>query len=507
MKYQENQAIDLADVFRLMLRKLWLIILAALVGGAAAFAWSTSMLPLKYSSHISMYIQCYTTFNENPDLNYSNISTSKQLIKTYIEVLKDDAVMGAVGEKLTGQFEESQLRNCFAFNEYGKISPSSIRSALSISSVTDTSALSVSATTKNAEIAAAVCNSLAEVAPDYLKNAVGVGSISTIDTAKVYHNPVAPNNTKNAMLGAFAAAALVIFIIFLIYLFDTTIKDTDVLTTRYQKAIIGTVQQYGGKKNANGDDHMKLNDQNMPFSVVESYKSIRTNVSFALSPYEQKVFTVSSANPTEGKSTVSANTAIAMAQGGNKVLLIDADLRKPTQHQIFGLGNKKGLSNAIGKMNKLDECISKNVLENLDVMTAGPIPPNPSELLASENMSAILDQLKEQYALIIIDTPPINVVTDAMELAKNVSGIMLVLRYGKTSSEELDAAMKRVEFSKMDMLGFVLNGVDSKHGTYYAKGKYGDYPYGYGHKPAQTENSNDSEKASKSGEVKKKGKK
>lgn len=167
----------------------------------------------------------------------------------------------------------------------------------------------------------------------------------------------------------------------------------------------------------------------VPFFIVESYKSIRTNVTFSLSTFDRKIFAVSSSNPGEGKSTTSANIAIAMAQSGSKVLLIDADMRKSVQHKIFGIKNKKGLSSAVSKISSLEDCIQKNVMENLDVMTAGPIPPNPSELLASEQMTAILNELSEKYTVIIIDTPPVNVVTDAMELAKNISGIIMVVRY------------------------------------------------------------------------------
>ena len=193
-------------------------------------------------------------------------------------------------------------------------------------------------------------------------------------------------------------------------------------------------------------------------------------------------------------STTSANIAIALAQGGSKVLLIDGDLRKSVQHKIFGVRNRKGLSTAIGKMADIDECIAKDVMENLDVMPAGPIPPNPSELLASENMTSILEKLSERYSIIIIDTPPVNVVTDSMELARNVSGTIMVVRYGDTTTDDVDEAMKKIEFSKMNMLGFILNGVKTKHkGKYYSKYKYKyykydkGYGYGYGSKPDETD--------------------
>ncbi len=489
-----NNSYSIKDIIRLLLSHIWLIIIVTILGAGAAFSFSKFVLPLEYSSHITMYVQSYTGITENAN-NVNNISNSKQLVNTYMEVLKDDAVMNAVGDKLMTQFDSDTLNQNFSLTENGRITPSSIRNCLAISSVTDTSAVKVTATTQNAEVAAAICNDLTQVAPQYVEDAVGVGSINTIDTAKVYSTPVAPNTMKNTVLGAAAGFMLIVLLLFVIDFFDNTIKDADALGKKYNKAIIGEIQQFGDrkKKKDEEDDHLKLTDEETPFFIVESYKSIRTNVTFALSTVDKKIFSVSSPNPGEGKSTTSANIAIAMAQGGNHVLLIDADMRKSVLHKIFGLKNKKGLSAAISKMQKLDDCIQKNVMEHLDVMTAGPIPPNPSELLASDSMSKILDELSGKYDCIIIDTPPVNVVTDAMELAKNISGIIMVLRYAKTTEEDVDEVFKRIQLANMNLLGFILNDVKIKRAAYYSKYNK-DYGYGYyGAKPE--EDSDDKKKA------------
>lgn len=496
-----NESYSIRDIIRLMLNHIWLIIVFALLGAAGGFCVSKFILPLEYSSHITMYVQSYTGISENNNNDVNNISNSKQLVNTYMEVLKDDAVMNAVGEQLSQQFDAEMLSQNFKLYENGMIVPSSIRSCLSISSVTDTSAVKINATTKNAEVAAAICNDLTKVAPQYVEDAVGVGSINTIDTAQVYYTPVAPNTPKNTMIGGAAGLMLIVMIIFLLDFFDNTIKDSDALANKYKKAIIGEIQQFGEskKKSSDEDGHAKLTDKDISFFIVESYKSIRTNVTFALSTFEKKIFAVSSANPGDGKSTTSANIAIAMAQSGSKVLLIDADMRKSVQHKIFGIKNKKGLSSAVSKMSSLEDCIQKNVMENLDILTAGPIPPNPSELLGSEQMTAILNELSEKYAVIIIDTPPVNVVTDAMELAKNISGIIMVVRYAVTTDEDLAAAYKKIEFAQMNLLGFIVNSIKHKHhGGYYSKYKYsGKYyykkGYGYGYYGNKPE-TNDAEK-------------
>ena len=366
-----NETYSIKDIITLLLNRIWLIIVFTILGAAAGYSISKFVLPLKYSSHITMYVQSYTGISENAN-NVNNISNSKQLVNTYMEVLKDDAVMNAVGEMLSEQFTQRTLAANFTINADNQITPASIRSCLAISSVTDTSAVKVTAIARHPEVAAYICNDLTKVAPQYVADAVGVGSINTIDTAKIYNNPVSPNTMKNTATGAAAGFLLIVLIVFMIDFFDNTIKDPDTLANTYKKAIIGEIQQFGeqGRKrkkktSSAEDDHLKLTDTNVPFDIVESYKSIRTNVTFSLATTERKILAVSSANPGDGKSTTSANIAIAMAQGGSKVLLIDADMRKSVQHKIFGLKNKKGLSTAVSKMSPLDKCIQKNVMENL----------------------------------------------------------------------------------------------------------------------------------------------
>lgn len=497
-----EETIDLKYLIRLLLGKIWLIILITVIGGAVAFGISKTLMPLEYSSHITMYVQSYYGVSDSIN-NQNNISNSKQLVNTYMEVLKDDAVMNAVGDLLITQYDSHTIEQNFNLSN-GRITPGSIRSCISISSVTDTSAVNVVATAKNAEIAAAICNNLTSVAPEFVEDAVGVGSINTIDKAKVYNNPVAPNVPKNTILGMAMGFILIVMLLIAIDFFDNTVKDPDALGNKYNKAIIGEIQQFSIEKNkknkkkkaSDSTDYLKLTDKEVPFSVVESYKSIRTNVTFSLSTTDKKIFAVSSANPGEGKSTTSANIAIAFAQSGKNVLLIDADMRKSMQHKIFNLKNKKGLSSAISKMNKVEECIQKCSVKHLDIMTAGPIPPNPSELLASKSMDTMLENLSEKYDIIIIDTSPINVVTDAMELAKNISGIITVLRYGKTTKDDIEAAIKKIEFAQMNMLGFILNGIKVKNrGKYYSKDRY-YYKKGYGYysvkaEPDEDENQTD----------------
>ena len=487
-----KDTISVKDILQLLWSHLLIIIVVTICGGFAAFAFSKLVLPLQYSSHITMYVQSYTGISESAaDVN--NITNSKQLVNTYMEVLKDDAVMNAVGDLLLKQYDESELRKVFTMDSSGKISPSSIRKCLSISSVTDTSAVKIVATTLTPQLAADICNDLTQVAPKYVGDAVGVGSINTIDQAKVYPAPVAPNTTRNTLIGLFAGFVLIVFIIFIIDYFDNTIKDPEKISDEYKKAIIGEIQEFGNSKKKNGkkakhryESRGLLTEKNVPFNVVESYKTIRANILFTAADTDRKIIAVSSASPSEGKSTTSANLAIALAQTGSKVLLIDADMRKPVQHRTFRVKNNEGLSTLIIKKSFIDKSIKKNVITNLDLLTAGPIPPNPSELLASESFKNLLEQFTEIYDYVIIDIPPINVVSDAMVIKDLISGMVLVVRYARTTYEQLSNCMKQVELAQANVLGFVMNDVSHNHGASYYKYEYkkygyGGYGYGYGY--------------------------
>lgn len=474
--------LTIKDFLKLLMGKIWLILFFMILGGAAAFCYSKFMLPLQYESHITMYVQSYTGVSENVS-NTNNITNSKQLVNTYMEVLKDDAVMDALGERLVDMFDQPTLANNFTISNR-KLVPSSIRKTITILSVPDTSALKVSVTTKNPNVSAAVCNALTIIAPKYVSDAVGVGSINTIDKARVYNNPVGPNVRKNTILGAAAAFFLIVFLIFIFDFFDNTVKEADTLSSKYKKAILGEINRFDEAKKHKGsrkDSEVRflISDPAIPFNVAESYKSIRTNVMFAMGTSDKKIVAVSSPNPSDGKSTTAANVAIAFAQTDSKVLLIDADMRKPVQHKTFKVKNSEGLSTLIIKKSTPSKSIKQNVIKGLDLLPSGPTPPNPSELLASEQFAYLLEQFAIAYDYIIIDTPPINVVSDALVMKESINGVLVVLKHGKTTFDEVENCMKQLNIAQANMLGFVMNEIEpNRHSSYY-RSKYSSYDYGY----------------------------
>src|SRR5699024_7456782 len=174
-----------------------------------------------------------------------------------------------------------------------------------------------------------------------------------------------------------------------------------------------------------------------------------------------------SASPIEGKSTISANTAVTFAQAGKKVLFVDADMRKPTVHYTFRLPNAAGLSTVLTKQITLDEVIRETDIENLSVITSGPIPPNPSELLGSKMMIDFLDMLKEKFDLIVFDAPPTLSVTDAQILSNKMDGTVLVIDAGYTEKESVIKAKELLVQADAKILGVILNNYMNNSGQYY----------------------------------------
>jgi capsular exopolysaccharide synthesis family protein len=210
-------------------------------------------------------------------------------------------------------------------------------------------------------------------------------------------------------------------------------------------------------------------------TTAEQYRTIRSNVDFSQIDTELKTIMLTSSGPGEGKSTTAANLAVVMAQQGKKVLLIDADLRKPTMHYTFRLTNTTGLTTMLRKLSKFEETIQKTEVDNLFVLTSGPIPPNPAELLSSVEMASFITHALTLFDTVIIDTPPILAVTDAQVLANLCDGTILVVRSGVA---EKDAALKAKDLltkAKAKILGVVLNGKPMTKGSgYYYYSYYGN---------------------------------
>jgi polysaccharide biosynthesis transport protein len=312
-----------------------------------------------------------------------------------------------------------------------------------------------------------------------------------IDSARPPTSPIEPNIPRNLLFAAVLGLASGIGLAFLLEGLDNTVRTTE------QAQLISGIASLGmiplGSKSARegpnpkrlviatSKEAVELVTQVRPQSqMAESYRALRTSLLLSNLGAPPKVIMVTSALPQEGKTTTSINTAVVLAQKGVRVLLIDADLRRPSIHKTLGMGPRSGLSNVLTGSTTMDQAITRSaILPNLFVLAAGTPPPNPAELLASSNMRDVLTELREQYDHIVIDTPPSLSVTDAVVLSPRADAVVLVIRSGQTTKQALRRSRDILMQVNAKVVGVLLNAVDLSSPDYYYyyeyQGKYARY--------------------------------
>lgn len=280
-----------------------------------------------------------------------------------------------------------------------------------------------------------------------------------------------PNKKKNLLLGIalgiFGGIGLAFFFEYL----DNTIKTPEDVEEKYNTPVISTIDFHKDKNRTVVETVM--NDAGS--MIAESFKGMRTAVLLSTPDNPPKILLISSFTPGEGKSSVSACLAMSVAHAGKKVLLIDADMRRPVQHKNFNIDSSSGLSSFLAGIISENDINIANPFENLYILASGPVPPNPSELLTSMKLKTLLSNLYAGYDMIIIDTPPLASVTDPLILSKLVDGVILVTWSGKTTYEMLGKGLKQLREINAPVTGVVLNRFNAKKSGYYYN--YGDYYY------------------------------
>ncbi|MES2764685.1 MAG: polysaccharide biosynthesis tyrosine autokinase [Bacteroidota bacterium] len=329
------------------------------------------------------------------------------------------------------------------------------------------------------------------------------GNVRIFEPAMANPNPVSPNRPMNLLLGALVGLGIGIGLVVFRSLSDTTIRTPEELENR-GLTVLAAIPKIPADLTASDAKQLLKKDEGVEFydsmppdkilpshlishanpksPIAESYRSVRTSIQFAATDKDVKVVLISSSVPQEGKSTTSTNIAITLAQSGNRTVIVDCDLRRPVAHNTFNIGKEPGLVNALVGKSSILEVARPTGIKNLDVITSGPIPPNPSELLGSRKMKELLAELSEHYDSIILDTPPIVAVTDAVILAGIADAYILVTRANVTQIEIIQKSREAMERASNKFLGVVLNDFDvsNTYGSYYKYYRYYKYYNYYG---------------------------
>ncbi len=293
-------------------------------------------------------------------------------------------------------------------------------------------------------------------------------NIRIVDPAEIPRRPISPNLPRETMMAFAGGLMFAIAVVFGIEHFDSRIKTPQEMKAQLGVPFLGMVPVIAAK-GAKGDP---LLSDDVPANFSEALKSIRTNVLFSSAEEGMKSLVVTSAGPGEGKSVVSSNLSIALAQTGLRVLLIDADMRRPRVHEIFGRDQTPGLSDVLTGNAKPADAIKRSLVPGLWLLSAGYIPPNPAELLGSRKFADFIISLDTHFDWVVIDTPPVMVVADSSIVANQVSGVVFVVGSDKTSRHAAKAAIEQLEAASAHMVGSVLNRVDLINNPYYYSAYY-----------------------------------
>ncbi len=517
----ESFSDDLRRYLAMLRQWLWLLVLATVLAGAAAYITSIRTTPV-YQAATSLLIDEAPTRSTS---DYAALLTSERLTSTYSELLTKSPVLNRVVARLDLN-----------------LSVSSLQGMISVQPVRDTQLIDVRVEDTNPQRAAAIANVLVEefiaenqalqaqryaaskqaleeqlVAVDQQiqETAASIAGLSAEDTAErdrlettqaqyrqtyagllqSYEQvrvaeaqstpnvvqvepatpptrPIRPRVLQNTALASVVGLVLAVGVIFLVEALDDTVKGPDDVTRHLGIPVLGLIAR------AEFTDEGPIAAAQPRSPVAEAFRALRTNIQYASVDYPLQSLLITSPSPKDGKTTVSANLSVALAQSGRQVALVDADLRRPAIHKRLRLSNRKGLSDIFVQPSPYpDGAMRETAIPGLSVMTSGSLPPNPAELIGSERMLGLLRHLQQQADVVVIDSPPVMAVTDAAVLAPRVDGVLLVVRPGTTKLGASKQAVEQLRRGGANILGVVLNDVELKRGryNYYYKGYYYAY--------------------------------
>ncbi len=446
------EEISLRELF-FILRK-WIGLIMALFAIAVTVAGVVSyyILEPEYQTFTTLMVGKPKDYQTDSKLEYNDLILNQKLVSTYGEIVKSRVVTDKVIENLGLD-----------------LSYNAFRDKVSVNLVKDTEIIKIQVIDSNPSLAADIANETASVFIDSVKSIMKVENVQVIDMAQVPHSAIKPRPILNMAIAGVLGLMSGIFLVFLLEFLDNTIKTSDDVEKHLGLSVLGAIPIVK-------DEESKLISMRNPKSPVsEAFRTLRTNIQFSSIDKEIKTIIVTSSSPTEGKSTVSANLASILAQNDKKVLLIDCDFRKPRAHQNFGISNYQGITNVLMGDKSLSDVIYKyDSMDNLNILTSGPIPPNPAELLGSNRMKSFLDSIKEDYDMIILDTPPIGLVTDSAVLSTIADALMYVVAVGQTDVEVIKTAKESLDKVRANIIGVVLNKIPIEGRSYY---KYHYYQY------------------------------
>lgn len=454
-----GREIDLRQLLTGLLRKSWIIVVVSIICAALTFLGTYYLITPEYRASSVFYVNNNTMSVGEVEIGLSSgdLTARKNLVDSYIVILKS----------------RTTLLDVIDYAEV-KMSYTQLRSMITASSVDGTEIFQVVVTSTDPHLAEKLANAIAYVLPDRISTIIHNTSAMVVDYAIVPSTPSSPSYSKNTTMGFLIGLVLSMGIVVLWELFDVTIRTEEDVTACCTHPVLASVpdmlnQSKGGyyyrdsnarTGNISGDKKPVLVGPGISFAAAEAYKLLRTKLQFSfVDDQDCHIIGVSSALAGEGKSLSSINLAYALAQLEKKILLVDCDMRRPSLNAKLPIQKVPGLSNYLTRQVTKQEVIQKYSTEEceFDVVSSGRNPPNPIELLSSERMTKVLEELRTDYDYIILDLPPVGEVSDALVATRLADGILFVVRQNYCDRNALGAALDQFRFVDTRILGVVLN--------------------------------------------------
>ncbi len=448
------EEISIKDYFSYLKHYIFAFIIAIVVAISGVLVYDVAIKKPVYTTKTTVVIAS-SEEGKNSSTTLNDVNMSQKLTTTYSEIAKSDLVL-------------NEVINTLGINADVK----ALSKNVTVKPVDNTSILSISVKDLNPSEATKITNTIAAVFSSKITEIFKLDNVSQLSVAE---EPTAPSNnttTRDVILAAVIAILIVAGFAFLRFYLDDTVKHSDDTEKIFGLVKAGRVSKIDLKKDDKNTTELIVKDS--PKSIVsENIKSLRTNLQFTAIDKNLRTILVTSTNAGEGKSFIASNLAISFAQADKKVLLIDCDLRKGRVHRLFKIANKEGLSNLLtGDLRDAYNYIRKTDINNLDVITCGTYPPNPSELLASRKNKRLIENLRSKYDLVILDGAPVGGLTDSVILSSLVDKTIIVTRDGATSKNDLMATKEALGKVGAKIAGVVFNAVNRKSSKYYSNYYY-----------------------------------
>lgn len=434
-------------------KHLTLIIIITLISTILTAITTIFFIEPTYQTNISIIIgQNQSTVDEGTSYPGSyDVVMYQKMVKTYSEMITSRVVLEDVIEN-TGL----------------DLNLADLESMIKIRTTTESEFISISIEGKIAKDTATIANQLVLSLKNISSELRGVDNVIMVDTASIPEKPSKPNIILNIGLSFLLGLMLSICLVILIDYLDQRIKDKSELKELIHLPILGEIPNFSSININNEDNYLFANVS--PKSLPsEAINILRTNLQFCNVNSNLKKILITSSSPSEGKSTIISNLGISIALTNKKVVIIDCDMRKPRIHRLFSLSNIIGLSHILSNQAELEECLQSSGIENLSILTAGVIPPNPSELISSNGMKMLLDRLSSNFDFILIDSPPLPLVADSQVLSTFVDGTIIVTKFGYTTKSALINTKEILDGLNTNVIGVLLNNspINSSSNYYY----------------------------------------